>query len=419
MTKFIHTADLHIDSPLRGLAVRDEAMMRRVQRATRTALERIVDLAIEQQVEFILIAGDLFDGDWKDMHSGQWVAGQFRRLADADIGVYYIRGNHDAVSQIQRKIRWPDNVVELPHDEPATITLEDIGVAIHGQGFADREVMIDLAAKYPQRISGMFNVAMLHTSLTGSEHHDTYAPTTIETLRSRGYDYWALGHIHLRNLEPLSTEPYVAYSGNPQGRHIREPGAKGCLIAEIEGDSLKDVTFHSTDSLRWQELVLDVSQETSLEGVLAQASSAIQAGHAQHQGLGSAFRLTFCGATKVHQQLSDLIKRNEVLLEIHNTAEAIDDEIWIEKIRFETQPESHGMFQDTHDLWGSISQQFDKVQADTEATKQLEELVKPVLDKVSAQHITLSDDGTLDERMPQWITAAEELLRSRLGAANE
>lgn len=418
MTKFIHTADLHIDSPLRGLAVRDEAMMRRVQRATRTALERVIDLALKEQVAFVVIAGDLFDGDWKDMHSGQWAAGQFRRLADANIGVYYIRGNHDAVSQIQRKIRWPDNVVELPHDEPATIVLEDHGVAIHGQGFADREVTIDLAARYPQRVNGMFNLGMLHTSLTGSEQHDTYAPTTIETLRARGYDYWALGHIHLRNADPLSTEPYVAYSGNPQGRHIREPGAKGCLIGEIDGDHLQNVTFHATDSLRWQERVLDVTGEKSLDSVIAKAGDAIRTGHHQHEGLGSAFRLTFRGSTQVHEELSDLIKRGEVLQELHSAAESIDDEIWIEKIRFETQPHDQAVLHDAHDLWGSIAQQFDKVQDNPDALKQLEELVKPVLDKVSAQHISLTDDGTLDERMPQWMAAAEQLLRSRLGANN-
>ena len=416
MIKFIHTADLHIDSPLRGLAMRDEAMMKRVQRATRTALERIIDLAIEQQVAFIVVAGDLFDGDWKDMHSGQWAAGQFRRLADANIGVYYIRGNHDAVSQIQRKIRWPDNVVELPHDEPATITLDDLGVAIHGQGFADREVTIDLAARYPQRVPGMFNLGMLHTSLTGSEHHDTYAPTTIETLRARGYDYWALGHIHLRNTDPLSTEPYVAYSGNPQGRHIREPGVKGCLLGEIEGETLKNVTFHATDSIRWQELIVDVSAEKNLDGVLAKASAALEKGHRDHEGLSSAFRLTFQGATKVHDELSDLIKRGEILQELHGSAESIDDEIWLEKIRFDTSPQLAGNVQDAHDLWGAIATQFDQVQDNAEALRQLEELVKPVLDKVSAQHVSISEEGTLDERMPQWIEAAQQLLRSRLGA---
>lgn len=416
MTKFLHTADLHIDSPLRGLALRDDTMMRTVQRATRTALERIIDLALKEKVAFVLIAGDLFDGEWKDMHSGQWAAGQFRRLDEAGIGVYYIRGNHDAVSQIQRKIRWPDNVVELPHDEPDTIILEDHGVAIHGQGFADQKVELDLAARYPSRVPGMFNIGMLHTSLTGSEQHDTYAPTSLEVLKSKAYDYWALGHIHLRNAEPLCVEPYVTYSGNPQGRHIREAGDKGCLIGEIDGETLKGVTFHSTDTLRWQELLVDVSEDKSLDAVLAKAGQAIQAQHARHAGLSSAFRLTFHGASKVHEELSDLIRRAEIHQQIFAAAESVDDEVWIEKIRFETRPANEATTRDAHELWQAIAQQFEQAQANSEATQQMQELVKPVLDKVTAAHINLSEEGTLDQRMPQWMEAAKQLLRSRLGA---
>ncbi|RCS54821.1 DNA repair exonuclease [Bremerella cremea] len=416
MTKFLHTADLHIDSPLRGLALRDETMMRTVQRATRTALERIIDLALKEKVAFVLIAGDLFDGEWKDMHSGQWAAGQFRRLDEAGIGVYYIRGNHDAVSQIQRKIRWPDNVVELSHDKPDTIILEDYGVAIHGQGFADQKVELDLAARYPARVPGMFNIGMLHTSLTGSEQHDTYAPTSLEVLKSKAYDYWGLGHIHLRNAEPLCVEPYVTYSGNPQGRHIREAGDKGCLIGEIEGETLKGVTFHPTDTLRWQELIVDVSEDKSLDAVLAKAGQAIQAQHARHAGLSSAFRLTFQGASKVHEELSDLIRRAEIHQQIFAAAESVDDEVWIEKIRFETRPASEATARDAHELWQAIAQQFEQVQVSSEATQQMQDLVKPVLDKVTAAHINLSEEGTLEQRMPQWMEAAKQLLRSRLGA---
>lgn len=419
MTKFLHTADLHIDSPLRGLSQRDEAMMRTVQRATRTALERIIDLAMEQQVAFVLIAGDLFDGQWKDMHSGQWAAGQFRRLEEAGIGVYYIRGNHDAVSQIQQKIRWPSNMRELPHDEPETIVLEDLGVAIHGQGFADQKVDIDLAARYPARVQGMFNIGMLHTSLTGSELHDTYAPTSLEVLKSKGYDYWALGHIHLRNTQPLCVEPYVTYSGNPQGRHIREAGEKGCLIGELDGTSLKEVTFHPTDTLRWQELVIDVSDETSMDGVIAKAGQAIQSAHGQNGGRSSAFRMTFRGATKVHDELSDLIRRVEIHQQIFAAAESVDDEVWIEKIRFETQPQGEATGREAHELWRAIAGQFDQAQEHPETSQQMQELVKPVLDKITAAHLNLSEEGSFDERLPQWMEAAKQLLRSRLGASNQ
>ena len=262
----------------------------------------------------------------------------------------------------------------------------------------------------------MFNIGMLHTSLTGSEQHDTYAPTSLEVLKSKAYDYWALGHIHLRNAEPLCVEPYVTYSGNPQGRHIREAGDKGCLIGEIDGETLKGVTFHSTDTLRWQELLVDVSEDKSLDAVLAKAGQAIQAQHARHAGLSSAFRLTFHGASKVHEELSDLRRRAEIHQQIFAAAESVDDEVWIEKIRFETCPANEATTRDAHELWQAIAQQFEQAQANSEATQQMQELVKPVLDKVTAAHINLSEEGTLDQRMPQWMEAAKQLLRSRLGA---
>src|SRR5690606_15543887 len=131
---------------------------------------------------------------------------------------------------------------------------------------------------------------------------------------------------HLRDVDPLCQEPYVAYSGNPQGRHIREAGAKGCLIGEIEGETLRQVEFHTTDSLRWRELVISVAEDASLDSVLAQAGTAISQAHHEHDGCSSAFRLTFRGATRVHDELSDLIRRAEILQELHAAAEEVDDE---------------------------------------------------------------------------------------------
>jgi len=419
MTRFLHTADLHIDSPLTGLAARDDRMLEKVQRATREALQRMVDLAIQQQVAVFLIAGDLFDGDWKDMRSGQWVAAQMRRLEQAGIQVVYLRGNHDAVSQIEQKVRWPKNVQELSVEQPETISLDDHGISIHGQGFADRSVPFDLAAQYPDKVPGHFNIGMLHTSLTGSELHATYAPTTLDVLKSKGYDYWALGHIHLRNHQPICADPYVTYSGNPQGRHIREPGEKGCLVVEVDGDRLVDVAFHPTDSLRWRELLISIENIEDEDALLSELARQLNTAHQAHQGKASAFRITLAGSGELHGKMSDPIQQGKLRLEIQNFADEIGDDVWLEKIKFRTQPPNLQRTDiETHDLWGAIQKQFADVRSERELHDELQKVLRPVMNKLAAQHISIDDDGDFEERLPQWVDAAQQLLRHRLGASS-
>ena len=256
VTKFIHAADLHIDSPLVGLCCYEGAPAERLREATRRALENLVDLAIEEEVALVILAGDLFDGKWRNVQTGLFTARQFRRLGDAHIGVYLVRGNHDAESQVRSAITWPENVREFSVRRAETFRLDDLGVALHGRGFALPEVPDDPVPEYPAAIGGLFNIGVLHTNVGGSEEHPRYAPTTREALEAKGYDYWALGHIHKRCT--ISDRPHIAYSGNTQGRHVRETGPKGCLLVSVEDGQLAGVEFRPTDVVRWHrpEIVL-------------------------------------------------------------------------------------------------------------------------------------------------------------------
>src|SRR5262249_3429109 len=149
---------------------------------------------------------------------------------------------------IQRSLRLPENVRELSVKKPETILFEDLGVAVHGQGFANRAVTEDLAASYPPARAGLVNVGVLHTSVDGREGHDAYAPTTLETLRSKGYDYWALGHVHKR--EVLSEDPWVVFPGNLQGRHAKETGPKGATLVTIASGRIAAVEHRPVDVVR-------------------------------------------------------------------------------------------------------------------------------------------------------------------------
>ncbi|TWT30105.1 metallophosphoesterase family protein [Blastopirellula retiformator] len=415
--RFIHAADLHIDSPLQGLGKIDPAMMQRVRLATRTAFENVVELAIREEVAFVLIAGDLFDGQWQDMRTGQWTIAQFRRLETQGIRVFYIRGNHDAESKLQKSIRWPDNVSELSAKKAETIQLDDIQAAIHGRGFARPDVLEDLAAGYPAALSGYFNVGMLHTSLQGYDEHDPYAPTTIDTLRSKGYDYWALGHIHLREAAPLCEHPYVAYSGNTQGRHIREQGAKGCLVGTVTDGQLAEVRFEPTDVLRFSEVEIAVPTEADAQQLDEQIRDALSSAHESNDGRFTVARVRLTGSCQLHAELNDPLKQGNWIGRIRDAAAAISDDLCIEKVKIRTTAERAPLSRGEADLLGELAREVELLRQDPESLAALSSELKSLFEKLGAAQADLSDQRETSERMDEWLSAAEQIVLTGLEGA--
>lgn len=302
---FIHVADVHLDRPLDNVRRIDDSMAERLHQASRNSFERVVDIAIEQNVSAVVIAGDLFDGPVRDVGSGLWVEGQFKRLEAENIPVALILGNHDASSSAGRACKWGSNVHEFGAQEPSTLHIENAGLAIHGQSFGARAESEDLAAKYPTASMGSFNIGVLHTSLGGSSSsHDTYAPTTPTVLENAGYDYWALGHIHQRTLKSHSSRCYVGYSGNTQGCNIRETGAKGCQLVEIVDGKINRNEFLATDFFRWSSLILDLTRVDHLRDVEDLLESELPDLHEEADGRPLALRLTLTGNTQLHAELS-------------------------------------------------------------------------------------------------------------------
>lgn len=195
--RFVHAADLHLDSPLRGLSrLGDSGLATTLRAATRRACENLVDAVVDSRAEALVLPGDVYDGDWKDYATGAFFVRQLSRLHDEGIPVFLISGNHDAESEITRSLRLPPNTHRLSVDAPETVVDDDLGLAVHGQGFARRAVLENLVPAYPDRIPGLVNVGMLHTSVQGDDRHDTYAPCRPEDLSGCGYEYFALGHVH-------------------------------------------------------------------------------------------------------------------------------------------------------------------------------------------------------------------------------
>ena len=414
--RFIHTADLHIDSPLLGLEKYDRAPVERIRGATRVAFENIVRLAIEERVDFVLIAGDLFDGNWRDMHTGLWMRNQLSDLTQQDIRVFLIHGNHDAVSKMRRQIDWPPGVHTFSSEKPETVDWPEMGVALHGQSFAAASCPEDIASMYPRALPDRFNIGLLHTSLAGNPQHDTYAPTSLETLRERGYDYWALGHVHTRSPEPLARRPWVAFPGNPQGRHIRETGPKGCLLVSVDGGDC-EVEFRETDCMRWLRLDVELEPEDDVGDLEARARERLEACAPELDGRPGALRVVFRGACRAHDALSERERQDSVVASIRSREFHRDLDLWIEKVRFETSPlVDSAELRSRRDLLGELVRTLDELRS-TEDLAALPELAE--FFKKNAQCVDASS-GTFDfaERQAGWLRDAERLLLARLDGAD-
>jgi len=333
MFKFLHAADIHLDSPLRGLSRYESAPVESLRNACRNAFENLVDLAVEEQVAFVLLAGDLYDGDWKDYSTGIFLSRQMGRLARHGIRVYAVAGNHDAANRMTRALDIPGTMKMFSSSQVETIKLDDCGVAVHGRSFSTQHVDTNLAAEFRPAEQGMFNIGLLHTSLDGREGHAVYAPCTLEDLRSKGYQYWALGHVH--NQEFVSRDPYIVFPGCIQGRHIRETGAKGCVLGTVEDGCVKEIETCPLDVLRWVSCTVDLTDASDRMEVLELARIAMTRERASADGRPIALRIRFEGATSISNELYAYPERFEQSIKALG-AETAGDDLWIERVEIGT-----------------------------------------------------------------------------------
>ena len=402
MFRFIHAADLHLDSPLRGLALYDGAPVDEIRGAARQAMEKLVALAIDEEVAFVLIAGDLYDGEWRDYNTGLFLVAQMARLRDAGIPVCVISGNHDAASVVTKHLRMPDNVRVLSVKQPETVIFDDLGVAIHGQGYATRAEKSDLSQAYPKASPGLFNIGMLHTSLTGRPGHQPYAPCTVEGLRSRGYDYWALGHVHKR--EVVAQDPWVVFPGNIQGRHARETGPKGCSLVTVDDGAVTSVDPSVLDVLRWSLRRVDATDADDGSEVLERVTHALQEELDGFTGETLAVRLHIEGTCAAHREIA--ANPEEWRNQIRATAVDIGaGSIWLEKVHFRTRGVlSTEQAAEREDALSGLVESIRDIDADDARLAELASLFDDLRPKLPPQ--LASDDDPLDLKAPETIRAA-------------
>ncbi len=256
--KFIHAADIHLDSrvvALRSFYAQERVCLSKLQQRAFTSL---IDLAIDEDVDFMLLAGDLFDSNWKDYGVGLFFIQQIKRLK---CPTYYIRGNHDSENRLIKSLPYPEDFHIFDSFKPQTMLLDDLKLAIHGQSYSHYHIEEDLAAGYPKALPGYFNIGLLHTSGDKRNGELPYAPYDGKLLHAKGYDYWALGHLHQNQI--LSENPAIVYSGTLQGRHIKETGMKGCYVISVDEKEVKKIAFKRLSCLQWEKINIEMSSITN------------------------------------------------------------------------------------------------------------------------------------------------------------
>lgn len=329
--RFVHTADIHLDSPLRSLALRNKDLAELVGDASRQAFSSIIDLCLSESVDALVIAGDLYDGDQTSMKTARFLAAQMARLTEANIRVYKIRGNHDALSRISKQLVFPELVTIFGGRAQSVLqTAGGLDVAFHGLSFASPKAPDSLLPKYPAPQDGAVNVGIMHTSLAGAPGHDVYAPCSVAQLHGHGFDYWALGHIHARSVHRGAST--VVMPGIPQGRDINEAGEKSVTLVTIRDDRSIEIEERLTSVAQFERLSVDLSGALEWAEAVAQIRAELEQKRGSVRSRHAVIRLELTGATPLSWSL---IRDKDLLLaEAEQAAEQIG-ETWIEKLQFD------------------------------------------------------------------------------------
>ena len=330
--RFVHTADIHLDSPLRTLALRNPELAEMIAGATRQALSAIVDLCLAEAVDALFISGDLYDGEQTSMKTARFLAGELRRLHEAGVQCFVVRGNHDALSKITRELVLPPTA-KVFGGRAETVVFAAAGgldVAVHGVSFASAHAPESLLPRYKAPVEGAANLGLLHTSLSGAAGHDPYAPCSLADLAASGFDYWALGHVHKRSAP--KGERTVVMPGMPQGRDINEAGAKSATLVTVGDDRGVTLEERFTSVAQFERVPVDLDGALEWPEVAARITSALEKARTDARSEHLVARLSLKGNTP----LAWRIRRDADMLraEADERASAVG-KAWIDKVEID------------------------------------------------------------------------------------
>ncbi|HFF2660560.1 TPA: exonuclease SbcCD subunit D [Listeria monocytogenes] len=354
--QFLHMADLHLDSPFIGLSTLPQPLFSAIQESTFQSLERITTVAIKEAVDFVLIAGDIYDSEDQSVRAQARFSKEMKRLEVANIPVFMIHGNHDFIEKHKEKLTLPSNVhvfseqVEVMSHKTAT----GVSVNIYGFSYNERHIRSSRVDKYKIQGNADFHIALLHGSeVSSSEEHDLYAPFRVQEISKKGFDYWALGHIHKRQL--LAESPSIYYPGNIQGRNRKESGEKGASIITLS-EASTTIDFIGTSPIIWEEAVITLPENSEINAFYRETTKLLES----YQGRSHSYFLHII----VKMENKQKIDTNDWLQMLQEEVEITDNTfVWIHKLTSEITNQSNSQtWYESHLAGEEIKHSFETLQ---------------------------------------------------------
>jgi DNA repair protein SbcD/Mre11 len=378
--KFIHTADLHLDTPFKGLSSWNEDLSKKLKDATFQSFRRIVQLCLDNKVDFLIISGDVFDSENKSLASQLRFFPELKKLSDSGISTYIVCGNHDPHSSWINLSHLPDKVYCF---DPAscgytTFNKDNVPVAdIHGISFGESSVKLNLAKKYKLSPSpSPVSIAVLHGVIGEPGPHIEYAPFKVEDILDKGFDYWALGHIHKTKII-RSDKPAVAYPGNPQGRDFGETGIKGCFLVSIRENQNPRIELLPTQLIRFENLSVDLTGVVRVEELVARIGDAIRSIEGYQENINLVLRVDLHGHTDIHEQLKSEAEANAILEQLNEGQLSQSWFVWIDRLSVNTRPniDLEGL-KNRADFPAEVIRTFEKILSDNSEIEALFKLLE-------------------------------------------
>ncbi|EAD9123591.1 exonuclease SbcCD subunit D [Listeria monocytogenes] len=354
--QFLHMADLHLDSPFIGLSTLPQPLFSAIQESTFQSLERITTVAIKEAVDFVLIAGDIYDSEDQSVRAQARFAKEMKRLEAASIPVFMIHGNHDFIEKHKEKLALPSNVhvfseqVEVMSHKTAT----GVSVNIYGFSYNERHIRSSRVGEYKIQGDADFHIALLHGSeVSSSEEHDVYAPFRVQEISRKGFDYWALGHIHKRQL--LAESPSIYYPGNIQGRNRKESGEKGASIITLS-EASTTIDFIGTSPIIWEEAVITLPENSEINAFYRETTKLLES----YQGRSHSYFLHII----VKMENKQKIDTNDWLQMLQEEVEITDNTfVWVHKLTTEITNQSNSQtWYESHLAGEEIKHSFETLQ---------------------------------------------------------
>jgi DNA repair exonuclease SbcCD nuclease subunit len=336
--RFVHASDLHLDATFGGVDATDDKVAGALEKSTLEALDRIVQLCIDREVDFLVLAGDLYNSADHSLRAELAFQRGMRRLADAGIGAFVVRGNHDPADGWSAGLELPDSVVVFPSDrvERREFTRDgEVVCAVYGRSFPTRQVTENLALGFLREADDPRAVAVLHANVGQREGWDNYAPCSVDDLRAAGMDYWALGHIHVAGR--VSNNPPAVYPGSTQGLDPNEEGPRGCNVVHLDEDGAIE-EFVETSSVRWRNVEVDTSGLESIDELRSALDESCAEVRDTSAGRPTIVRLGLAGRSPIHTRLSRPGVVSDLAADLRQEQLELDPWIWVDRIRDRTRP---------------------------------------------------------------------------------